>query len=79
MLHHEPGVPDGVGDTLGGVVLLEGGLRIGVDGVGQRDELFPARLDRLADPSLERCGVDGGGPIGGLGHGCLEGAMASEP
>ena len=63
---------DRVGDALGGVVLLEGGLGIGVDGVGQGDELVPMRLDGLAHPTLEVGRIEGVGTVGGLGHGCLE-------
>ena len=72
MLDLEACRADRVGDALGGVVLLEGGLGIGMDGVGQGDELVPMRLDGLAHPTLEVGRIDGVGTVGGLGHGCLE-------
>ncbi len=50
-LHREAVAREHLGDRLGGAVLFEGGLRMGVQCAGQREHLFAVLLDPLREPS----------------------------
>ena len=70
MLDGVPVAADGLGDPGGGLALLERGLGVGMDPMGQGEDLVPARLDGVGDARLEvgeRLGWAGGGQ--GVGHG----------
>ena len=73
VLDDEAVAGDRLGHPAGGLALLEGRLGIGVDPVGQLEDLGPVRLDGRGDPPLgigERLGRGGGEQIERLdGHG----------
>ena len=74
VLDLEPVFPQDLGDPGGRLVLLEGRLRVGVDAVGEVDDLLPGALHGGGDSGLEIDVWLGGSNRGAVGHGS-SGAM----
>ena len=75
VLDLEPVFPEDLGDPGGRLMLLEGRLRVGVDAVGEVDDLVPGALHGGRDPGLEIDVWLGGSNRGAVGHGS-SGAMS---